>query len=462
MSEDGRVASGWWWLPDAPKERIPGVLTIPTDGPTRLRTAGVFERFALSSGRTILGETERGPVGLYQVDPGTQWTRIPEPKVSSGLYHAWTTVLGSATASLDALDFVAMTAEFDQLPVWLFGRDLVRISMPDDQVVVSSSYQLPPLVEAELGELRATVRVGPFRARERDRIVEVERKAWLDLTASDGAVALEVFNEATRCFQAFLSFVTRAPVRVLKTEGRSQRDMADYGDGLYPEPVEIVQHGNFHQAETSPRSLWDSLFQSELLAEFPEGLTRWFALWPKYRSVLAVFTATRVSRMFIEERFLNLAQVAEGIHRRTMSGTYLSGEEYSAKVLPLLVAAIPKTVSGEAKTVLCSRLAFGNELSLRSRVEELVAALPNDGRPLFNARSRFAKEVVAARNGLTHYSTSAPDPDLDRLMILSDHLEVLIELTLLRIMGWPPSLCAKVAMEHPAIRFRRLTEFRNP
>jgi len=102
-------------------------------------------------------------------------------------------------------------------------------------------------------------------------------------------------------------------------------------------------------------------------------------------------------------QLLLLAQALEAFHRNVIGGEYLSKEEYEP-TRKTLVGAIPASIKGDHRSSLDSRLKFGNELSLRTRLRQLFEPLDDNVFSNLNTdRKAFIGDLVEARNDFTHW-----------------------------------------------------------
>ena len=139
-----------------------------------------------------------------------------------------------------------------------------------------------------------------------------------------------------------------------------------------------------------------------------------------------------------ENIFLNLIQAIESFHRRIFKGEYIPKKDYEDKVYDILVKAIPALEGQDLKESLESKLRYGNEFSLRTRLRDILKRY-NEIMPGFIPDKKdFINKVVDTRNYYTHY-----DEDLkgravsdESLYYLTQRLRRLLEICLLRELGF--------------------------
>src|ERR1700733_3937289 len=77
---------------------------------------------------------------------------------------------------------------------------------------------------------------------------------------------------------------------------------------------------------------------------------------------------------YVQSTFLSLAQALESFHRRVHGGQYILSDDYS-RLRETLVGTLPGDLDERLAGKLKSMLAFGNELSLKSRLEDLFSGM---------------------------------------------------------------------------------------
>lgn len=109
------------------------------------------------------------------------------------------------------------------------------------------------------------------------------------------------------------------------------------------------------------------------------------------------------SNLWMHVEFLSLMQALEGFHRALFDGKYIQEDEYET-IENVLIAAIPSIVSQDHKSSLKSRIHYGNELSLRKRLDNLVLDLSLEIRKkILGDFGKIPQSWVDTRNYYTHW-----------------------------------------------------------
>jgi hypothetical protein len=168
----------------------------------------------------------------------------------------------------------------------------------------------------------------------------------------------------------------------------------------------------------------------------------WFEKEKVLRPVYDLLLGTVYSPgQYVQSTFLSLAQALESFHRRVYGGHYVSPDEYSS-LRKTLISAIPGGLDEKLAGKLKSMLDFGNELSLKSRLENLFSGIQaqhfvdlcgnNDAR-------QFIKLLADVRNYLTHYSGKKPTilENTVEMYNLNRRIAALLTLLIFKYFGLP-------------------------
>ena len=98
-------------------------------------------------------------------------------------------------------------------------------------------------------------------------------------------------------------------------------------------------------------------------------------------------------------------QAMEGFHRGLLEGTYMSAADYEA-VKTTLDDALPRSLAPDHKDALRSRIRYGNEISLRKRLDTLASRLSGPIRlVIFGSAGNIPRQWIDTRNYYTRTGT---------------------------------------------------------
>lgn len=196
------------------------------------------------------------------------------------------------------------------------------------------------------------------------------------------------------------------------------------------------------QRPLNPASLLFRL--SDIEPRFQEHLSRWFASVKRYDSACnLLFSHIRAPAPFSETNFLTVAQAAEVYHRRGPFGNEVAPTaDHAARIAEILGSA-----STGLRGWLKQALQFSNEKRLNDRLNELVneiAVMLPAG--FFGPPRTFARRVTDTRHYLTHWAPArkASAADGVEMVELTEKLEVLVQVALLRELGFDVETCRRL------------------
>ncbi|MDQ3698881.1 MAG: hypothetical protein M3373_12805 [Gemmatimonadota bacterium] len=434
---------GLWWLPEAPKRTLAGTLKVEEDGKSLLFIVGSFRELNEAQNRSpslpiVLGAASGKRITLIDaletgssIDfPGTTTTRI-SPTV---------TLLGAHAPPSREVTFLKATATYQNLHAWT-GLSGFQQQFEDNDAgylrSVTLRYEFPPTNDARIGGalfrlLRSVETVGrpfePITLRETVH-VEVSVKQPVSLTV--------LLDTHLRPFQDLLALAIGEAVPLLTLRGVLAGPEESHSPN---QPLEIVFETGRPSGEGRVRLPDEMLFTfADIQPRFESALGRWLDRHEALAPVMNLYFATIFhQRMYLEQRFLALAQAAESYHRRTSQSTIVDAEAFRSLRAGLCAVVDEQQLDAEARKMLKSKFNYLNEIPLKERLRELVAAEGALTSLLIPDAAAFARLVGDTRNFLTHF-----DPLLDGkaaqgkgLFLLSEQLRFLIELIFLRELGF--------------------------
>ena len=151
---------------------------------------------------------------------------------------------------------------------------------------------------------------------------------------------------------------------------------------------------------------------SEIAGQAVQLIRRWIVEEETLRPVYSLLLSTvQGAGQYVQSTYLTLTQALESFHRIVHGGHYASDEAYDT-VKKALVKAIPAEVPEDLRNKLEIMLSYGNQFSLRKRLNGLFETVGPTLADLFLGKEKkadFISKVVDIRNYLTHHDeTSSP------------------------------------------------------
>jgi hypothetical protein len=194
-----------------------------------------------------------------------------------------------------------------------------------------------------------------------------------------------------------------------------------------------------------------------LSGDWPQVVQTWFSKSQSLDTLAGLFFGVSVDRSIpVEFQFLSLIQGIESYHRTHGDDAYVSNKDYEP-IKKALLEAIPPNVNPDHREALKGRIKYGNEYSLRKRLEITLQSIPESlVTDITNNNKKFIAQVVATRNYLTHRDETDKADVLDfrGMFDASVSLKVLTEFLLLREVGMPVDKLCKVMTTHSRYKNR--------
>lgn len=407
---------GRWWRPSVPDDEIHGVLSqsgsdgctldlVSSFGPAHVPLMALLNHddfvvhgwaendTAITLWNCFVVEQKFGatnPLKLrcHKVAVGHHFQ--PDDKIFSYIET-------NTTGLSEWLGTVPITADH-RTGKWQFASRLGKPrgwkqKIPALEAVLSPQYEYEGSLSGDGYRLRAEVtpflRIEPDTRLSVDALLNLQWRVNSMLTALMGDV---VFSRIVRVWTRPPGARKGVVCYVLYPGTRRRKAKVDYG----------WMPGSLARLRRASRKVMARWFERENFVKALSGL---------YFNVLY-----SPSRLF-ESELLLLTQALERYHRLRFGGRYVTEAEYDT-TRRALVGAIPQTLEADFREALKSRIKYGAEFSLRKRLKNLIAHLPDAVRQLI---ALHIPAVVDSRNYYTHY-----DPTLKPGAAAGGDLQILI------------------------------------
>jgi hypothetical protein len=438
MAENGTQKSfetpGIFWLPTKPDKTVHGHLKYTAGDGAQVILLGGFHRSVFDDFPIIHGIIDNARCTLFNCN--VRSSRGRQGGLQETILAVSLLLVGQQVASLDDNVFNKLKIRFSNLDDWV-NFSGVQIDRAEWQRVGGPSkfdLETQPPVTAPLKESQATVAlIGSHSGRFDHRHIDWEYQNFFDI-AWEQPKSLHGILEFAFELQHLMALLTwrRSYISYLSvSQPLTEKAKAALGKKTF---------GVYGRWPINP----DQQSPSELLTHFgnvtqdlPQLISGWFQSPPAVKKARHLFTSIMQSEgQFLEFKFLAFMQAVEALHRSVNSRTYTQKEDYAA-IHNILVAAIPGSVSADHRASLKSRIKYGNELSLRTRLKELFLMLPDKLRNVIsNDWKSFVGKSVDARNALTHPDTDGENKrDPNETYETVQRIQLLLTIILLNHIG---------------------------
>lgn len=434
---------GYFWLPSAPENRIPGFLIIKDGGKIELEVVGHFNE-SIEGLKSVLNGTDEierivGHIekhGLVTLDDCFYKNKnISFGGISKSTIHVNQAFFGVAYDDKEIVSFNSFQFSVEGVDEWV-GLSGIKVENDYESRTATITYVPPSEISFNLKngmELRLTFSWS-FPGFPHNREAKVSQKTYFRLI-SEKELPLNEFISAAYKITTLLCFAIDKTVCIEQISATSDSITRDIGE-VKNVPVSVsIYYGSLPYSKIQPKIDWHRmLFRFGQIADDAERIiNNWFDAYGEIDPALNLYFSTKTDAYkYLEGKFLALAQALETYHRRT-SGERLMDDAVFKELTERLLEQCPE----ERRAWLAGRIAHGNEISLSRRIKSIIEPFKEI---LGNSkdRGRLIRSIVDTRNYLTHYDASSAELAVTgrELWVLSLKMEAIFQLHLLQVLGF--------------------------
>lgn len=408
--------SGQWHLPETPQQSIAGNLRYAPEH-TELHLHDTFRplRGTIRAGDSLQtyplvhGVTEKGEavtlVNAHRMGVsfnfGSGGLRQPERLMTTLL------LMGAHMPS----DFLYPTVSFGipGLQVWHSRKNIDQSFDKDDKSGTSTltfRLQRPPKEIIRIPSIGANLEwyVGYSSNTDPYRFIDVAVSASVTFRP-DQPQALPWYLEKFAELNVMLTFLAGTPMSPNHIDASIDNARRYVSVMVALKDVSYCKYANPHEF-FMPRA--------DMGSDLDGVVARWFEIAPKVHMPSRLAMSIMASeKLWLHIEFLSLMQALEGFHRGLLDGNYMDSPDYEA-IKTSLEAAIPKSLANDHKDALRSRIKYGNEVSLRKRLDQLADRLSGPIREMiFGVDRKIPHQWIETRNYYTHWDQALRSDVLD-------------------------------------------------
>lgn len=401
--QDSRAFSGEWWLPENPTSRISGALEwsgerailslddrlVPVeDGPQFGDTSVLHTSLHGATSASQLVTLQNALQTGVSFNFGLAGMKLPEKLLSSLV------VIGGHVDGETEYDEVRVRVP--GLELWLGMSGIVTTLIQDggDRSVncfVGGAEDIETPVKAETTIIRWTL--APMVSPTRSNSFSVREVGYIKIRPAEPKAIDWYFGQMERVF-SILALLAGTPMSYDQMKARP----------VGGSPLEVlvgrsaVTYCNF----TDRGKFFIS--RQPIASEFGAIMGRWFEIYDTIEEAVQLsLSVLRSKALWPHVEFLSLIQALEGYHRCTSTSTLMNKADFQ-KVKDALYAALPASLSKAEKDTLKSRISFGNEVSLKTRMTDLVGRIGHDlAAIILGEEGKFPRSWIDTRNFYSHW-----------------------------------------------------------
>ncbi|HXS11946.1 MAG TPA: HEPN domain-containing protein [Acidobacteriaceae bacterium] len=463
---------GEWWLPSVSdaKHKIAGTLAWSKNK----ATLALHDSFAPLRSGPLVQSSQTHPV-IHGLTTNGSAVSVLEALSTGGTMafggaafrrsESFVSSLVIVGAHVDSQTrFLRLRARIPGLPTWL-GESGVQqiITSPTPEhsdTVIDYRIGRNPVQGVEVPNIHATLGWGVGWATSGSVLttVTIASFGYLEITP-DQPQALDWYFEQLGKATTLLAFLAGAPMKADEVSVKVAEAQPEISVLVGWNNPGYCPYSNPHQFFV-PRWAMDV----PLDAVFRKWFDQYASVAMPSQLALSVLSS---DGPWIHVQFLLLMQALEGFHRAVADGTYMRPADYET-VRHALTTAIPAAVESSHRDALKSRIKYGNELSLRKRLDDLAGRLDASLRTrIFGGNGAVPQKWIATRNYYTHWDEASRDDALDipDMYYASVRLRHFLRVLYLDFVGIPQPAIVKaldgynsesqhlIQLNHPAATF---------
>lgn len=405
LTEDIEIA-GDWWLAEKPDKSVSGILYFSSKG-IKLHINQSFiplggdilpgdenPKYSAIQGVTVKGEA----VTLFDAQQlGSSLNFGSGGVARPSQIHARILIFG---AHLSAnFKFSEVSFRVPSLTVWL-GNKVINheLTFNAENKLSEQVYKLGkmPSDSFQISKLDADLSFyyGYISKADAYNLIRVNVSAWASFAATQKQSIDWFIQQQTRLLSLFTFLSGQVFV--------SDAIQAKIDDSKHRIDILFVTDNFKNDKFNHPVEFF--LSKPAISKPLNEIVNKWFEIIPNVEKPVSLAIGIFGSdSLWTHIEFLSLMQALEGLHRALFDGNYMEDSKY-ADVKSVLSSSIPSYVQPDHKDALKSRIKYGNQVSLRKRLDELITKLSLKSRnSLLGVGNGIPRTWIDTRNYYTHW-----------------------------------------------------------
>jgi hypothetical protein len=471
--------TGYWWLPETPDKTVTGSVSFSPTEDIVLELIGTFrESVNTGEARKILripvihGFTSKGQqITIFDVIETKANVHFPS-NVTLSDYKSELMMVGGHFESIEKVDFDSISVNYHGIEGWarLTPHTFPEFTPFDGGQRVRCEYVIPNELKFDLTD---------FQISFESNVCHKDNPAFLDIEVQETTFVkiepkiVQKFYDLWKSYfyhvQNFLALAMGIPAIPTKIKATIRESMIDLGDGKQrKKEIEVYKAINHNVIDVNKRPDFQTVlfYLPEIQHDFGTYFSNWILKSDKLKPVYDLFFgAWYNTSMYLQHKFLSLAHAIETYHRRCFPGAILDPTDWDKvkeqlvndipeelwkklvetmppeilkKVRAQMVSSVPNDIVEECRKALIQKLNHVNEVSLKTRLKEILKNVATFAQIGGWDGSAFVKNLADTRNYLTHYDQRLQDKSLTgrRLWDITQAMQTLIETCFLREMGF--------------------------
>ena len=401
--------NGIWWLPDNPDQRLSGTLFFKNEGEITLNLVDSFgdvdSRWAsYGRGQGIRQEIILGITGTGKPCTALRQFRGPKQSLASRWSwhrHPFDHIIYSSVLTISILRKYYFPQLWPVLRISKIGSGDFLSGSNQARTRIRAHMNARPEFKAILPERHTIIRLESGYSTSADCTQFMLRHtAFLEI-APENPQGLSWFWNVLYELSNLLTLLTGETIHVRQFRAFGL-NMKENEDRRSDDIIEVYFTKKKHHARDNISTDEMTMPLPTILDKISAILEAWFSKAETLRSPCDLFFGTFYNpTMSREFQFLALIQAIESFHRVVHGGKYLEDGEW-APHQAAMKERIPDGLESNHKESLKSRIKYGNEYSLRKRLQEIVDSFDGQVSEAISPSRNYYTGVIVDTAALLH------------------------------------------------------------
>jgi hypothetical protein len=408
---------GIWWLPGEEDIQVKGVLRFsPSEGGTlellgtfRFETKVHYNTFLINKD-IILGLVNGHEITCYKC---LNFNYTGSETLSTATYRVSYIFEGYHFLREEDICFDSISVNYSHFEDWLLGLiGYYEGNFNQDssgKITLSLNYVLEKneikLYECSKFTLSLISYINIKEKKEKKNSIILEQNKFLKIVSEDAIHFNDWINGTLFDLRNLLSLSLDIPVFPVSISGTNKNKKITH---YYTKKEHLPEIKIFYGTSSSFKKVNSSntLFTYN---DFKEKtnlyFSNWFRISTDLKPMINLYLGNLYNNeMFLEFKFLSLAQAIEFYHRKRFEGYYLEPQEFH-EIHFVLSETIKNYTDKKIDSIFINKLGYLNQYTFKKRIKEVLSHLNKKGLLKWNKNKRdsFAQNVGDYRDTLTHY-----------------------------------------------------------
>ncbi|MBP1908435.1 HEPN domain-containing protein [Methanolobus bombayensis] len=408
---DSFEMKGTWWLPTKEEDKVSGILQFNSSDGGSLELIGSFQyetKILNSQNALVNHDIILGLVGGRKV---TCYKCLHIEQSDNATFKVLFIFDGYHFFEEEDICFDEILVSYSNLDYWLsefpsFFNDFFRKNN-DGKASISLNCDLERKKEKlyESSELTLSL-ISKLLIKPSTRSLLLKQDSYFEFALNEAVHFNYLMEGVLFDLRNFLSLALDIPVYPISITGKKKNHKITHFETKKDIYLDIKV---FYETNPTLEKVKDSniLFTYKDLKDKSNlCFSSWFRISKELKPIINLYCGNLYSsEMYLEFKFLGLAQAIESYHRKCFRGTYLESAEEFQEIYFILSESIRQNVEEPVTNTFINKLGYLNQHTFKKRIRTILSCLNDKDLLKWKSKERdsFAQYIGNHRDTFTHY-----------------------------------------------------------